>query len=257
MSPAPVIELRGVSKRYATSKDVLSGVDMHVKAGEIVTLLGPSGCGKTTVLRLVAGLMKPTTGSVRVALPAWGALAYVFQDATLLPWASVLTNVRLPLDLAGMDRSQAEHRALQAMASVGLQEASGLRPHQLSGGMKMRASIARALVTQPSVLLMDEPFAALDEITRHKLDSDLLDLCAQQSLTVLFVTHSIYESVYLSHRVLVMGDSPGRIRAEVAITEPHPRGASFRVSTAFARYAQQLQDLLLQASAGNLDKALA
>lgn len=257
MSPSPAIELRGVSKRYTTSTEVLSGVDLHVKAGEIVTLLGPSGCGKTTVLRLVAGLVEPTCGTVRVALSAWGALAYVFQDATLMPWASVLTNVRLPLDLAGMERSQAQQRALQAMSSVGLQEASGLRPHQLSGGMRMRTSIARALVTQPSVLLMDEPFAALDEITRHKLDSDLLQLCAQRSLTVLFVTHSIYESVYLSHRVLVMGATPGRVLAEVAIPEPHPRGASFRVSTAFARYAQQLQELLLQASAGNPDRALA
>lgn len=268
MSQAAVIELRAVSKRFSRSPDVLCGVDLQVCKGEIVTLLGPSGCGKTTVLRLIAGLTPPTTGEVRVHLPAgdtsdarfpaaWGGISYVFQDPTLMPWASVLANVRLPLDLAGVDRETAHDRALQALASVGLQRVPHLRPHELSGGMRMRASIARALVTQPTLLLMDEPFAALDEITRHKLDADLLRLCAQRSISVLFVTHSIYESVFLSDRVLVMGVNPGRVIADVGISEPHPRSASFRVSTRFAHYAQQLQEQLIQASGGNPEEAMA
>ncbi len=223
--------------------------------GEFVTLLGPSGCGKSTLLHLVAGLLAPSGGQVR----RWGQpvqdggsaaqrLSFVFQEPTLMPWARVQANVRLPLALAGVPRAQADARVREALALVGLERFAGHLPRELSGGMRMRVSIARGLVTQPALLLMDEPFGALDEITRHKLDSELLDLWHKQRLTVLFVTHSIYEAVYLSNRVVVMAARPGRIVDQVAIEAPHPRGPQFRVSTAFSAYAQRLQESLLRAS---------
>ena len=226
-----------------------------MQEGEFVTLLGPSGCGKSTLLHLVAGLLAPSGGQVlRWGEPVQGTtragrrLSFVFQEPTLMPWAHVQANVRLPLDLAGMPREQADPRVREALALVGLDRFAGHLPRELSGGMRMRVSIARGLVTQPALLLMDEPFGALDEITRHKLDGELLDLWRRQQLTVLFVTHSIYEAVYLSSRVVVMAARPGRIVDQVAIEEPHPRGPQFRVSTAFSAYAQRLQDSLLRAS---------
>jgi len=214
-------------------------------------LLGPSGCGKTTLLNLLAGLVTPSHGS----LSWWGddfaatggpgrRLGFVFQSPTLMPWARVGTNVRLPLDLAGVDRHTADAQAVTALEQVGLADFARHFPRELSGGMQMRASIARALVTTPDLLLMDEPFGALDEFTRQRLDGELAALWSARGLTVVFVTHSIYEAVFLSTRVVVMSPRPGRIVADVAIDEPFPRGENFRVSTAFARHCQRLSALI-------------
>jgi NitT/TauT family transport system ATP-binding protein len=246
-----------VIRTYPDGTQALQPVDLDIRPGEFVTLLGPSGCGKSTLLQLVAGLQPATSGQVQVAGQAPGraqGVSFVFQDPTLMPWASVRANVRLPLDLAGRPRMAAEARVSEALARVGLHGFDAHLPRQLSGGMRMRVSIARALVTQPALLLMDEPFAALDEITRHRLDEELLQLWRQQGFTVLFVTHSIYEAVYLSGRVLVMAARPGRIVDEVVIDEPAPRGPAFRVSAAFSRHATRLQDSLLHASGGMLEQ---
>ena len=224
-----------------------------------MTLLGPSGCGKTTLLNLVAGLIAPSGGT----LDWWGGdfaatgapgrrLGFVFQSPTLMPWARVEANVRLPLDLAGADRASAARGALAALAQVGLEEFSQHYPRELSGGMQMRVSIARALATAPDLLLMDEPFGALDEFSRQRLDGELAALWARRGLTVVFVTHSIYEAVFLSTRVAVMGPRPGRVIADVPIDEPFPRGDAFRVSTAFARHCQHLSTLVAEAGAGTL-----
>jgi len=255
--PAPVvIGIAGVDKVFGNGTRALSPVDLQIRAGEFITLLGPSGCGKSTLLKLVANLIEPSSGSITW----WGGgfdhvgedgkkLVFVFQDPTLMPWSRVRGNVRLPLDLAGMERGQADARVDQSLALVGLSKFDDHYPRQLSGGMQMRASIARALVTEPNLLLMDEPFGALDEITRNKLDQDLLDLWHKRGLTVVFVTHSIYESVFLSTRVIVMAARPGRILREVVIDEPYPRNDQFRVSQTFAMYARDLQLLLAEASA--------
>jgi len=216
-----------------------------------VTLLGPSGCGKTTLLNLIAGLVTPSHGS----LSWWGddfaatggpgrRLGFVFQSPTLMPWARIGTNVRLPLDLAGVDRATANAQSQAALEQVGLADFARHFPRELSGGMQMRASIARALVTAPDLLLMDEPFGALDEFTRQRLDGELAALWSARGLTVVFVTHSIYEAVFLSTRVVVMSPRPGRIVADVAIDEPFPRGEDFRVSTAFARHCQRMSALI-------------
>jgi NitT/TauT family transport system ATP-binding protein len=255
-SAAPAVEIRGARKTYATGTEALAPVDVAIGRGEFVTLLGPSGCGKTTLLNLVAGLVQPSGGAIRW----WGGtlgetggdgrrMGYVFQSPTLMPWARVETNVRLPLDLAGVPRAQAAAQVDDALRLVGLARFARQFPRELSGGMQMRASIARALVTGPDLLLMDEPFGALDEITRNRLDQDLRDLWAARKLTVVFVTHSIYEAVFLSTRIAVMGARPGRIVADVAIDEPFPRSDAFRVSTAFAAHCQQLSALVATAGA--------
>jgi NitT/TauT family transport system ATP-binding protein len=233
-----------------------------VRRGEFLTLLGPSGCGKTTLLNLIAGLVAPSAGTLRWwggDLTATGGpgrrLAFVFQAPTLMPWARVDANVRLPLDLAAVRRDVAKREAAAALDLVGLAAFARHFPRELSGGMQMRVSIARALATAPDLLLMDEPFGALDEFTRQRLDGDLAALWAKRGLTVVFVTHSIYEAVFLSTRVAVMGARPGRIIADVAIDEPFPRRSEFRVSMAFARHAERLSALVGQAGAGALDEA--
>jgi NitT/TauT family transport system ATP-binding protein len=252
----PVVEIVGASKTYATGTRALAPVDLAVRPGEFLTLLGPSGCGKTTLLNLIAGLIAPDAGT----LAWWGGdvaatggpgrrLAMVFQAPTLMPWARVAANVRLPLDLARVPRAIAERAVASALALVGLAGSAGQFPRELSGGMQMRASIARALVTTPDLLLMDEPFGALDEFTRQRLDDELLSLWAARKLTVIFVTHSIVEAVFLSTRVAVMAARPGRMIADVAIDEPYPRGDGFRLSTAFAGYCQQLSELVARAGA--------
>jgi NitT/TauT family transport system ATP-binding protein len=230
------ISLRQVSHRFAGGVAALQDVDLGVGAGEFVSIVGPSGCGKSTLLRLMAGLEAPTAGSVEapaVTKVGDASTAFVFQDPTLMPWASVFDNVWLPLRLAGRTREQAAGSIRQLLEGVGLAEFERAFPSELSGGMRMRASIARALVTSPQVLLMDEPFAALDEITRGRLNSDLLAWWSARSLTVVFVTHNVYEAVYLSQRVLVMSARPGRVVADIAIEQPYPRVPSFRSSPAY------------------------
>jgi NitT/TauT family transport system ATP-binding protein len=253
----PVVEIRGVDKTFANGTHALAPVDLEVRRGEFLTLLGPSGCGKTTLLNLIAGLTAPSHGS----LAWWGApyaptgtagrrIAFVFQAPTLMPWARVDANVRLPLDLAHADRAASDGAVGDALALVGLAGFARHFPRELSGGMQMRVSIARALVTSPDLLLMDEPFGALDEFTRQRLDAELSLLWSAQRLTVVFVTHSIVEAVFLSTRVAVMAARPGRVLADIAIEEPFPRDDAFRVSTAAAMYARQLSRLVAEAGAG-------
>jgi NitT/TauT family transport system ATP-binding protein len=259
----PAVEVLSVEKTYPNGTHALQPVNLTVREGEFVTLLGPSGCGKSTLLKMVAGLLAPSDGRLLLwrkpvdEVESTGhRLSFVFQEPTLMPWARVQANVRLPLDLAGVPTAEGNSRVAKALAMVGLEKFAGNLPRELSGGMQMRVSIARGLVTQPTLLLMDEPFGALDEITRNRLDSDLLELWQRNKLTVVFVTHSIHEAVYLSNRVVVMAARPGRIIEEVAIDEPYPRGPDFRVSTAFSGYAKRLQDDLLRASGTHFDEVL-
>jgi NitT/TauT family transport system ATP-binding protein len=253
--PMSMVRLSGVSKTYPNGVMALDGFDLDVGGGDVLTLIGPSGCGKSTALRLIAGLDDPTSG--RVHWPkARPEIGYVFQEPTLMPWASAFNNVFLPLRLRGVSRTAAKERVDEALELVGLTEFAEAKPHQLSGGMKMRVSIARALVTQPTLLLMDEPFAALDEITRFRLNDELLALKQRLYLTVVFVTHSIFEAVYLSSRVVVMTARPGHVAEQMGIPEPLPRDESFRTSIAYARYATELSSGLRRVSDENrLDKA--
>ena len=235
-----LLRLDAIGKSFASGTVALAGVDLTIRPGEFVSLLGPSGCGKSTLLRLIAGLAAPTSGTIdwpQSAYTAVGspepALSFVFQEPTLLPWRTAAQNVQLPLQLARVDRREAGERVREALALVGLSAFADLHPRQLSGGMKMRVSIARALVTRPSILLMDEPFAALDEITRGRLNDDLLALFARQKLTVIFVTHSVYESVYLSSRIVVISARPGCVTADIPIEVGYPRTEEFRTSAAY------------------------
>jgi NitT/TauT family transport system ATP-binding protein len=250
-----LVRVHEVSKTFASGVRALERVSLAVRAGEFATLLGPSGCGKSTLLRIVAGLSAPNEGAVRLGDPTHAAsgvvhrprVAFVFQQPTLMPWARVAANVRLPLDLARLPRGESEPRVAAALAQVGLADFARAFPRELSGGMQMRVSIARALVTEPELLLMDEPFAALDEITRGRLDLELRELWRARGLTVLFVTHSIVEAVFLSTRVLMMSARPGRILGEVAIDAPHPRDEAWRLSERFAASAQRVSQLLEEA----------
>jgi NitT/TauT family transport system ATP-binding protein len=243
-----LVHLTQISKTFENGTKALDGFDVSVGAGEIVTLIGPSGCGKSTALRLIASLDEPSSG--RVAWPEGRPeIGYVFQEPTLMPWASAYDNVWLPLRLRGTSRTEADDRIRAAIELVGLSEFTGAKPNELSGGMKMRVSIARALVTQPTLILMDEPFAALDEITRFRLNDELLALKERLGLTIVFVTHSIFEAVYLSSRVLVMTPRPGRIAEEFAIDEPLPRDESFRTSVRYAEHARAISAGLRAASA--------
>ncbi len=247
----PLVRLERVGKTFANGTVALAGLDLVIGRHEFVSLLGPSGCGKSTALRLVAGLARPTSGRIvgpERAEP--GTIGFVFQEPTLMPWATVFDNVWLPLRLAGVGRRRAERPVGEALAMVGLADFAHAYPRELSGGMKMRVSIARALVTRPSLLLMDEPFAALDEITRLKLNDDLLALWHAQSWTVLFVTHSVYESVYLSTRIVVMAPRPGRIVADLPIEAPWPRDETFRTSPAYAALCRRVSAELHRAMEG-------
>ena len=251
-----VLEVAGASKTYATGTQALAPIDLTVRRGEFVSLLGPSGCGKTTLLHLMAGLLSPDTGSLRWwdgGFAATGGpgrrLAMVFQTPTLMPWARVDANVRLPLDLANAARATADRDVAAALELVGLQRFGRQFPRELSGGMQMRASLARALVTTPDVLLMDEPFGALDDFTRQRLDAELLALWQARRLTVVFVTHSIVEAVFLSTRVAVMAARPGRILDELTIAAPYPRTDEFRLSPEFARYGRELSAQVAAAGA--------
>ncbi len=256
MVSRPVVQVSGVDKVYANGTVALQGADLTVRQGEFVSLLGPSGCGKSTLLRIIAGMGEATRGSVRWWEQDYGVvgdkgrkLAFVFQNATLMPWARVRKNVRLPLDLEGTaKRPESQQKIDEALDMVGLQGFDSAFPRELSGGMQMRASIARAMVTEPNLLLMDEPFGALDEMTRNKLNDDVLRLWQAKGWTVVFVTHSVYEAVYLSNRVVVMAARPGRIVDDVTIDQPYPRSSDFRVSTEFAGYCRRVSQALERAS---------
>jgi NitT/TauT family transport system ATP-binding protein len=276
---APAIDILSAEQVYPNGTRALLPVDLSIREGEFVTLLGPSGCGKSTLLKMIAGLLPPSDGRILLwrkpvaeATAAGGPagkagegkgqvdsdtkrLSFVFQEATLMPWTTVQRNVELPLTLAGVPPAEAAPRVAQALRLVGLDRFAAQRPRELSGGMQMRVSIARGLVTDPQLLLMDEPFGALDEITRNRLDADLLALWQRQKLTVVFVTHSIHEAVFLSSRVVVMAARPGRVVEQLEIDEPYPRGPQWRVSQRFAQIAEHLQDSLLQASQHDEDMA--
>jgi NitT/TauT family transport system ATP-binding protein len=243
------VRLRSVTKVYDNGVMALGPLDLDVHKGEFVSLLGASGCGKSTALRLIAGLSAPTSGTVAVArrsseVSARHSIGFVFQEPTLMPWTSVRENVRLPLKLAHAPVAEANARVAEALAQVALSEFADAYPRELSGGMKMRVSLARALVTDPDILLMDEPFAALDEITRFRLNNDLLSLWRDLRKTVIFVTHSVFESVYLSQRVIIMTSRPGRIGAEVRIDAPEPRDEDFRTSAEYAAYCREVSHAL-------------
>jgi NitT/TauT family transport system ATP-binding protein len=253
-SAAPVVALKRVGKTFANGVTALERLDLDVRRGEFVSLLGPSGCGKSTALRIIAGLSEPTNGTVQwheaeVANDtAPRRIGFVFQEPTLMPWATVAANVRLPLKLAGLDPSS-HARVDAAVARVGLSGFAQSYPRELSGGMKMRTSIARALVTEPNLLLMDEPFAALDEITRFRLNNDLLALWQSLGKTVVFVTHSVFESVYLSQRIVVMTSRPGRVFTELLIDAPYPRDERFRTSADYVGHCRQVSEALTHAIA--------
>ncbi|WP_112323619.1 ABC transporter ATP-binding protein [Oceanibium sediminis] len=235
--------MRAVDKVFGGDVVALRRLSLDVRDGDFISLLGPSGCGKSTALRLIAGLSHPTSGRIRwEGAGAQDDLGVVFQEPTLMPWATVANNVWLPLRLKGVRRAAARHDIMETLRLVGLENFADAYPRELSGGMKMRVSIARAMVTRPRLILMDEPFASLDEITRFKLNDDLLAMKQQLGCTVVFVTHSVFESVFLSNRIVIMAARPGRVIRELAIDAPYPRTEAFRGSleyTAFTRAASQ------------------
>ncbi len=237
------MRLSSVGKRFANGYVALEDFSLSVPQGRFVSLIGPSGCGKSTVLNLVAGLAQPTAGKFDWGGGAKPPIGFVFQEPTLMPWATVSENVALPLTLAGKPAAVEEQ-----LAKVGLSGFANAYPRQLSGGMKMRASLARALASHPSLLLLDEPFGALDEITRFDLIDQLLALWLEQRFTALFVTHSITESVFMSQRIVVMGGKPGKVVGEIEIDEPYPRLPSFRAEARYAAWCGEVMDALRAAS---------
>lgn len=247
----PVVSLRDVSKVFSNGTLALKGMSLDVQGGEFVSLLGPSGCGKSTALRIIAGLGAPSSGTVgwpssRInsrGLPE-GDVGFVFQEPTLMPWSTVFGNVYLPLKLQGVSKADAREAIAQQLSNVGLADFAEAYPRELSGGMKMRVSIARALVTRPKLLLMDEPFAALDEITRQKLNDDVLELWRRTDITVVFVTHSVFESAYLSNRIVVMRARPGQVYCDLPIAQPEKRDGDYRVSEFYRANCQTVSDAL-------------
>ena len=241
-----VLQMQSVDKTFNGGVVALRKMSLNVNEGDFISLLGPSGCGKSTALRLIAGLMRPSLGRIN-----WEGgqgkddLGVVFQEPTLMPWTTVARNVWLPFRLRGQSYNLVKDRIHEVLALVGLEKFADSYPRELSGGMKMRVSIARALVTNPRLILMDEPFAALDEITRQKLNDDLLSLKAKTGATVIFVTHSVFESVFLSDRIMVMAARPGRIIKEIKIDAPYPRGIDWRTSPEYAAVARETSDTLM------------
>ena len=249
--------MRAVGKRFASRVTALDGIDLDIHRGEFLSLLGPSGCGKSTLLRIIAGLSEPSSGIRRLWLetdraghiPA-GRIGFVFQDPTLMPWSTVVDNVLLPFRLAGRIGPGERERASAEIQSVGLAGFERAYPRQLSGGMRMRVSIARALVTDPDLLLLDEPFAALDEITRMGLNDDLMRLWESRRPTVVFVTHSVFESVYLSTRIAIMTPRPGHIVAELPVELPQPRERALRTSPRYTTLCASVSEQLVRGMAG-------
>ena len=245
----PLVAIAGLSKIFRNGIVALDKVDLAIAPGEFLSLLGPSGCGKSTLLRLIAGLTPPSSGTIDGRDAGAGSVGFVFQEPTLMPWANVWDNVYLPLRLKGMPREGAAARIDATLAAVGLEAFARTYPRELSGGMKMRVSIARALVTEPRLLLLDEPFAALDEITRFRLNEDLLRLWRQHGWTVVFVTHSVFESVFLSTRIVLMGRRPGRVVADIAINLPQPRDEALRTTQDYAEHCRLVSRLLSEVAA--------
>ena len=245
MAEAPLLSLQQIGKTFSNGTEALRGMTMDIEQGSFVSLLGPSGCGKSTVLKIIAGLGSLTTG--RVQWPTSNVddmgrpdqeISFVFQEPTLMQWATVFNNVWLPLRLKGVSKAAAKDKVEEALDMVGLHDFASSYPRELSGGMKMRVSIARALITRPKLLLMDEPFAALDEITRFKLNNDLLDLWEKFNWTVIFVTHSVFETAYLSSRIVVMAARPGRVVEDIDVGAPYPRDENFRTSQSYNGYCR-------------------
>src|SRR6056297_339851 len=252
-SRARLLTMSGVGKTFGRDVEALRGMSLDVREGDFISLVGPSGCGKSTALRLIAGLSHPTSGRIRWesgpadGAPADGALSVVFQEPTLMPWATVEDNVWLPLRLKGANKASVRDEIMDTLRLVGLEAFARAYPRELSGGMKMRVAIARALVTHPKLILMDEPFAALDEITRFKLNNDLLEMKAKIGCTVVFVTHSVFESVFLSDRIVVMAARPGRVIRELTVDEAYPRTEDFRTSADYAAHCRRASDALKHA----------
>jgi NitT/TauT family transport system ATP-binding protein len=256
-STKPVVRLQGIDKIYDGGTVALRDLTLEIAPNEFVSLLGPSGCGKSTALRIVAGLSRQSAGTIDWPTATHDVMgepereiAFVFQEPQLMPWATIAENVLLPLRLRNMPRREADERVRDVLELVGLSGFEDAYPRQLSGGMKMRASIARALVTEPKLLLMDEPFAALDEITRNRLSNDLMEIWQRSGCTVLFVTHSVYESVYLSSRIVVMAPRPGRVVGTLDIPVSYPRAPDFRQSNGYAQYCREVSSLLAVAMMG-------
>lgn len=245
---APVLSMNHVDKVFGRDVVALRDMNLEVREGDFISLLGPSGCGKSTALRLISDLAHPTKGSIRWATPRGrNDLSVVFQEPALMPWATVFDNVYLPFRLQGKSRTTVRTQIDEVLSLVGLDRFAAAYPRELSGGMKMRVSIARAMVTHPKLILMDEPFAALDEITRFKLNNDLLALKDKIKATVIFVTHSVFESVFLSDRVVVMAARPGRVLEELAVDAPYPRTEEFRTSAEYAAHCRSASDVLKRA----------
>ncbi|MFA5951813.1 MAG: ABC transporter ATP-binding protein [Hyphomicrobium sp.] len=262
MSSRPLVSINRVSKSYPNGTEALRDVSLQIpNRPQFLSLLGPSGCGKSTLLRMVSGLETCSRGTIDWPTTTYSAggrplaeLGYVFQEPTLMPWANVFDNVYLPLKLKGQRKPDVKDDVMSALSMVGLHRVASSYPRELSGGMKMRVSIARALVTKPKVLLLDEPFAALDEITRQKLNNDLLALWERQRLTVIFVTHSVFESVYLSDRIVVMAARPGRVSADMPIEVPYPRDDAYRTSVTYNQYCRDVSAQLKVAMTGLEDE---
>jgi NitT/TauT family transport system ATP-binding protein len=244
------IRLQVVSKRFTKGPQIIQSISANIAPGEFVSIIGPSGCGKSTLLKLVAGLTPLSAGAIEIdgkaPAAARGEISFIFQDPTLLPWRTVRSNVALPLDLAGTPKSEIKRIVDEQLALVGLDHVANHYPRQLSGGMKMRVSIARALASSPRVLLLDEPFAALDEISRDRLNEELLRLRQLHNWTVLFVTHSVAEAVFLSDRILVLAPHPGRLAHDLAIPLPYPRTAKIRSTAAFDQTVAEVSRTLRQ-----------
>ncbi len=248
----PIIRLNNVQKKFENGTLAVDGLNLDIFKGQFISFLGPSGCGKSTVLKMISGLLEPSSGKIQIsgteAKISSVEMGFVFQDATLMPWASVEDNVFLPLRLKGVSKRESYNEIDSILKEVGLEDFRKSYPRELSGGMKMRVSIARALIMKPRLLLMDEPFAALDEMTRFKLNNDILSFWQNAELTVIFVTHSVFESVYLSNRVVVMTPRPGRVVADIPFKDNYPRNDEYRTTASYSKNCRMVSKHLQRTS---------